>query len=714
MRKKKKEKITGRKAVKMLQSALLLIGIIAACYIIWQVGAMIIDAYNFDITLYKTDMASTIYAVDQDGNYKEYEQLYSEVRRVWVPIEKIPVHVQKAAVAIEDERFYSHQGVDLKRTLGAFSGFIVGKKDYGGSTITQQLIKNVTNEKDTTAARKMKEIFRALVLETQLEKDEILEYYLNVIYFANSSYGIQTAAQTYFGKDASELDLAEGAAIVGITQAPSYYDPFRNPENNKEKQEIVLNKMLELNLITEEEHREAVNKKLEFSDGSERHDHAGGINSYFAETLVKVLTPQLKEKLNLTDEQVNQMIYTGGLKIYSTLDAHVQESIDKVFEDSDNTKLFPKLAGDVQPQAAVVVISVEDGSVKGLSGGIGKKQGNLVLNRTTDTPRQPGSSIKPLAAYGPAVELGIMEPATVIVDEPFSRGGWSPRNWYKGYKGKVTMQQAVVQSMNIPAIKTVEQVGVENSYRFAKEKLGLSTLVDPDDKNLSALALGGMTRGVTVMDMTAAYNSFAADGIYTEPYLYTKVLDRDGKVLLEHKVEKRQVFSKQTAKTMTSVLKCTAEGSLGISASLSGQVSAGKTGTTNEDKDRWYMGYTPYYTAGVWYGYDIAKTVPYSQTSVVAHRLWKNVMNNIHEPLAAKSFKNLPAPVPDIPPEEFFLCEETGLLAGETCPKKQITAEEAEGLEACNIVHQVQQPSEENQPQPPAENQSDDSAMSRN
>ena len=252
MKKRKNNGKAGRKISKILMSALLVVGVVVSAVLIWNLGTIIIDAYKFDITIYKTDMASTIYAVDSEGNYAEYEQLYSDERRVWVPIEKIPVHVQQATVAIEDERFYSHQGVDIKRTLGALGGWLTGRKDYGGSTITQQLIKNVTNEKDTTAARKAKEIFRALVLETQLEKDEILEYYLNVVYFANSSYGIQTAAQTYFSKDASELTIAEGAAIVGITQTPSYYDPFVNPENNKAKQELVLGKMLELNFITDE------------------------------------------------------------------------------------------------------------------------------------------------------------------------------------------------------------------------------------------------------------------------------------------------------------------------------------------------------------------------------------------------------------------------------------------------------------------------------
>ena len=632
-------------------------------------------------------MASTIYAVDSEGNYAEYEQLYSDERRVWVPIEKIPVHVQQATVAIEDERFYSHQGVDIKRTLGALGGWITGRRDYGGSTITQQLIKNVTNEKDTTAARKAKEIFRALVLETQLEKDEILEYYLNVVYFANSSYGIQTAAQTYFSKDASELTIAEGAAIVGITQTPSYYDPFVNPENNKAKQELVLGKMLELNFITEEEYEEAINEKLEFIKNGNRHSGEGGINSYFAEAIVDELIPELAEKLEIDREQAKKLIYEGGLKIYSTLEAKVQKNIDKIFGNEDEDSLFPMLSGDVQPEAAIAVISVEDGSVKGMYGQAGKKTANLVLNRATDSKRQSGSSIKPLAVYGPAIELGLVEPGSVVMDEPYSKGNWHPQNWYKGYKGAVTIQEAVVQSMNIPAIKTLELVGIENSFDFVKNKLGLSTLIaegPENDKNLASLALGGLTEGVTVLEMTAAYNAFAADGIYTEPYLYTKVTDRDGKVLLEKEIVSRRVWSKKTAKYMTGILRATAQGSLGIAAAIPNRQSAGKTGSTNDDKDRWYMGYTTYYTAGVWYGYDSPKLLPYYATRQVPHKLWKNVMIEIHSDLPVKNFEGINYTIAPI--EKFFICKETGMIATEGCPeKKEVLKEETEDLEVCTL-----------------------------
>ncbi len=698
MAKKKQKKKGGlRHIFNIIGIIFLLTGIIASCVIVWFAATTLIDAYNFDIENYKMDIASIIYATDSDGNHIEYEQLHSSTRRLWVDIEKIPDHVQKAAVAIEDERFYMHQGMDFKRTVGAFLGYITGRSEYGGSTITQQLVKNLTEERKASPTRKLREIFRALVLETQLEKDEILEYYLNVVYFGSSSYGIQMASHTYFDKDVSELTVAEAASIIGITQHPASFDPYISEEtkaNNKEKQEIVLAKMLELGYISQEEHDEAVTQELVFEASED--DVLSFTNSYFTEAMVNEIALELAEKNDLTLEQATRLVYSGGLKIYSTVNPKVQEAIEDVFEDSNNTALFPKLSGEVQPQAAMVVISPTDGSVLGLVGGIGKKTGSLLLNRAVDTYRQPGSSIKPITAYGPAVELDILSPGSVLIDEPYkSSDGWNPQNWYRGYKGAVTMRYAVEQSMNIPAIKTVEEVGISKSFDFAKNKLGLSSLDDEHDKNLSSLALGGMYNGVSVKNLTAAYGAFANKGIYTKPYTYTKVVDSKGKVLIEHKVTSERVFSEQTAYLMTSVLKSTAEGSLGSPARIPGMISAGKTGTTNDDKDRWYVGYTPYYLGGVWYGYDQPKTVPYSRTSVVAHKLWRAVMTTLHKDLKNKDFEK-PSGISGA-----TICTGSGKLATDSCPAKYEEFKRSQvPNKYCSIEHIQENPEdavEENQ-----------------
>ncbi len=663
--KKTKKRGAGRHIFSIIGIIFLLTGIIASAIIVWFASTLLIDAYSFDISNYKMDIDSVVYATDSDGNTVYYEQLHSATRRLWADIDNIPDHVQKAAVAIEDERFYMHQGMDLKRTVGAFLGYATGRSDYGGSTITQQLVKNLTNERTASPTRKLREIFRALVLETQLEKDEILEHYLNVVYFGSSSYGIQTASHTYFGKDVSELTLAEGASIIGITQHPASFDPLLSEEtrkNNKEKQEIVLQKMLELGYISREEHDKAVAQELVFSTSYDA-ETGNSVNSYFTEAMVNEISEDLAKELDLTIDQARRLVYSGGLKIYSTAQTDVQEAIEKVFEDSKNTALFPKLSGEIQPQAAMVIISPEDGSILGLVGGVGKKTESLVLNRAVSTLRQPGSSIKPVSAYGPAIELDLLSPGSILKDEPYkSANGWNPQNWYRSFKGDVTVRRAVEQSMNIPAIKTVELVGVDTSFDFVKNKLGITSFDDTNDKNLSALALGGMYNGVTVKNLTAAYGAFANKGIYTEPYTYTKVVDANGKILLENKIVTRQVFSEETAYLMTSILKTTAEGSLGSPARIPGMISAGKTGTTNDDKDRWYIGYTPYYLGGVWYGYDQPKTVPYSRTSVVAHKLWRAVMTDLH-----KGLKNVPFDKPS-GINTAVLCAESGQLAIEGCP----------------------------------------------
>lgn len=658
-RKTKKESLP-RRLVKLLGVCCLLIGIVVSFILVWNITTMVIDAYSFDITKYKTDIASIIYSVNDDGESQEYEQIHSSTNRLWVTINKIPVYAQHAAVAIEDERFYTHQGMDIKRTAGAVLGFVTGMSDYGGSTITQQLIKNVTGEWEETPTRKMKEILRALVLETQMDKDEILEYYLNVVYFGNGSYGLQMASHTYFDKDVSELSLAEAAAIVGITQSPKALDPFVNREKNKEKQEIVLYKMLECGYITQEEHDAAIAETLNFIEGAEEDNTF--VNSYFTETLIEELSKDLSENEKISLEQAKQRVYTGGLKIYATVQPNVQNAMEKVFEDTSNKAFFPRLAGNVQPEAAMAVINPENGALVGVVGGKGKKEANLILNRAVNSYRQPGSSMKPLAAYGPAVELDLLTPSSIIIDEPFEYNGWKPQNWYRGYKGAVTMREAVVQSMNIPAIKTVQSVGVETSFDYAKNKLGLKSLDDINDKNLSPLSLGGLTKGVSVLDITAAYGTFANKGIYTEPYTYTKVVDRYGNTVIEKDIESRRVFSEETATIMTSVLKSSAEGSLGISAKLSsGMPSAGKTGTTNDDKDRWYIGYTPYYLGGVWYGYDQPKTVPYSATRIVTHKIWQAVMNDIHSGLDVKKFDENGNVV------YVNVCTQTGKLPNSSC-----------------------------------------------
>ncbi len=665
MAKSKKNKSSkARRFFKFLGSALLVIGVISCFIMAGIISTFVVDALNFEIEDYQLNLTSSIVYTDADGNPVEYEKLSSDSNRIWVTIDQIPKYMQEATVAIEDERFYKHKGMDIKRTAGAFLEYITGNASYGGSTITQQLVKNITNDKEVSPTRKIQEILRAIVLETKMDKSQILEFYLNIVYFGNGCDGVQSAALTYFDKDVSELSLAEAASIVGITQSPSKFDPFVNPEENKKKQELVLDKMLELGYLTESECAQAKAEPLQFT--TKTSDNGKVVtNSYFTEALIKEVQADLVNELRVSEATANKMLYNSGLQIYCTVDTNIQSIMEDVFSDSSN---FPKLSGEVQPQAAMVVMDPYNGEIKGVIGGAGPKTADLTLNRAISSLRQPGSTMKPIGAYGPALEKNILSPGSVIIDEEFSYQGWEPKNWYSGYKGPVTVRQAIVESMNIPAIKTVQMVGIDTSFNFLK-KLGITSLVESkvidgkeySDKNLSALSIGGMTEGVSVKELTSAYATFANKGVHVTPHTYTKILDHNGKTILEKSIESTQVFSEQTAYLMTSMLESSAKGSMGISAKIDMPYAA-KTGTTNDDIDRWFVAYTPYYIGGVWYGYDQPKTLPYSQTRIVSHKLWQKVMGAIHEDLEYTEFPK-PSGITTAK-----ICTQTGDLPLSSCP----------------------------------------------
>lgn len=686
MAKSKKKKTTSkaRRFLKFLGSALLVIGVISCFILAGMISSFVVDALNFDIEDYQLNLTSSIVYTNEDGDTVEYEKLSSDNNRIWVTIDQIPTHMQEATVAIEDERFYMHKGMDIKRSVGAFLEYLTGNPSYGGSTITQQLVKNITNDKDVSPTRKIREILRAIVLETKMDKSQILEFYLNIVYFGNGCDGVQSAALTYYDKDVSELSLAEAASIVGITQSPSKFDPFVNPEENKNKQEIVLDKMLELGYISEAECATAKAETLKFSTKQQNNENAD-INSYFTEALIIEVLDDLVNELRVSEATAKKMLYNSGLQIYSTVNPSIQETMEDAFYDTSN---FPKLSGDVQPEAAMVIMEPTTGEIKGVIGGAGPKTANLTLNRAVSSLRQPGSTMKPLGAYGPALEKNLLSPGSVIIDEEFSYQGWTPKNWYSGFKGPVTVRQAIVESMNIPAIKTVQMVGIDTSFNFLK-KLGITSLVESktidgkvySDKNLSALAIGGMTDGISVKELTAAYATFANQGVYITPHTYTKIVDHNGKVILEKSIESTQVFSEQTAYLMTSMLESSAQGSMGISAKIDMPYAA-KTGTTNDDLDRWFVAYTPYYVGGVWYGYDQPQVLPYNQTRIVTHKLWKQVMGEIHKDLKYTEFSKPSGIV------TATVCSQTGDLPLSSCPT--VTEEFKSGMvpkKTCNGNH---------------------------
>lgn len=607
-------------------------------------------AYNYSSFLYYTD---------DDGNSVEYQQVFSDSHRIWLSSDEIPQVMKDAIVSIEDERFYKHAGVDIKRTTGAVINWTLSKLklpagSYGGSTITQQVIKNITKDDRKTPDRKVKEMMMAVALERELSKDEILTIYLNIVYFANNCYGVEAASNVYFNKSANELTLAEAASIAGITQTPAKYDPFKNPENNVEKRNRVLGKMLELGYISQDEYDEASSSQLVTSKKFK--EQRAGVTSYFTDQVLNDVINDLQEKKGYSQTFAQQQLQSGGLKVYITMDKKVQNALEDVMSDNSN---FPA----IDAQAAMIVIDPYTGQIKGMYGGRGPKKESRGLNRATQIYRQPGSSIKPIAVYAPALEHGSLTPSTVITDEAITIGDWSPKNSYSGFKGDMLMRKAIEISSNIAAVKTLDNLKIDNSYSFLEKKLHITSLKDAD-KNLSSLGLGGMTKGVSPEEMAAAYGIFVNGGVYTRPYSYTKVVDSTGKVLLENTPQRTQAISSQNAYIMTRMLREVVYGSsgTGTAARLSKMPTFGKTGTTNEDYDKWFVGFTPYYVGATWYGFDTQKSIRAAGVKYnPSARIWKSVMEKIHSGLEAK----------DIPQPDGIvtasICSHTGKLAGANC-----------------------------------------------
>lgn len=586
---------------------------------------------------YNLDFSSMIYYIDEETNEpKEIDRLYSEQNRIWVDIENTPPLLRDAFVAIEDERFDSHNGVDWKRTFSAvITYFFKGNKSHGGSTITQQLIKNVTGEDERSPIRKVQEIIRALNLEKKMSKDDIIEMYMNTIYLGQGCHGVQAASNVYFSKDVSELTLAECASIAGITQYPSKYDPILNYEEHKKKQELVLDKMLELGYITEEECTSAKAEELKLIKGTAKTDGTK-IQSYFIDQVVIDVMNDLMTKRHMSESAATKLLFKGGLKIYTTMDPKVQESMEKVFTNNAN---FPGANGENGPQSAMIVIDPYTGHIKGVVGGRGEKTGNRVLNRATQTIRQPGSAIKPVSVYAPAIEYGVITPATIVDDSPLKIGDWSVRNADGNFMGKITARVALEKSRNVPVVRILDKMGVDKSFDFLTNNLGFTTLVSSEkradgeiysDKYYSCLGLGGLTDGISVKELAAAYCSFVNSGIYTKPISYTKVIDSSGKIILENKPESHQAMSKETAYSVANMMTGVITSGTGTGARLANPaiMAGGKTGTTTNDVDRWFAGFTPNYVGVVWFGYDIPKNMSGLGNPCVSN--WKKVMDLIH------------------------------------------------------------------------------------
>ncbi|WP_249312917.1 transglycosylase domain-containing protein [Congzhengia minquanensis] len=667
--KKRKKKSKGLRILARVLIVILVIAALAASVIAGAVVGFIDNSMDLIAEEYNLDFTSIIYYIDEETNQPvEMDRIHRNENRVWVDIENIPENLTNAFIAIEDERFRDHKGVDLKRTFGAFLQWITGNKNsYGGSTITQQLIKNITGENDVSPTRKIQEIVRAINLEKKMSKDQIIEMYMNTIYFGAGCHGVQTAANYYFSKDVKDLTLEQCASLAGVVKAPTTYNPATNYEKNKERQEVILTKMAKLGYISQQECDEAKGRNLNVKIGEVKKDKEDvKVQSYFVDAIITDVVRDLMEKENLTEGEATNRLYTGGFKIYSTMNPDVQKAIDNVYQ---NTANFPGSSGN-KPQSAMVVMDPYTGQIKGMAGGIGKKTVSRGFNMATQAKRQPGSAIKPLAVYAPAIEYNIITPATIINDAKIKIGDWEPKNSGGGYKGRLTARRHLELSQNIPAVKVMQELTVDKSFDFMTKNLGFTTMVAGEtrngklvtDKSLS-MSLGGLTDGVTVKEMTAGYATFVNGGQYNKPVTYTKVIDANGKIVLENKVENKRAMSEQTAFIMQNMLTGVIKNGTGTSASLGNIYAGGKTGTTNSNKDRWFMGFTPNYVAGVWMGYEIPKAMSGSN---VCPKIWKSVMQPIHD---GKTIKTIPEPDGLV---KRTICQISGRVASKSCSTTRV------------------------------------------
>ncbi len=705
---------------------ILLIGLITGI-IVCSVFAIYINNY-LDLEI----DPSTIVAANSDSTtriyYMKYDSIEDRINRNGTPVEieeqrlnygentiavtynQLPENLVNAFIAIEDKRFRSHNGVDWITTAQAVVNFILPNgNSAGGSTITQQLIKNVTDEDDVTIQRKVQEIFRALNLEKVKSKEEIITAYLNIIYLGCGCDGVQSAANYYFGKDVSELSLVECASLAAIVKNPSQYDPKNHDDNwinsngekkfgNAYRRWIVLEQMKEEGFITQEECIAAQNEELVIVSHDEEEnpvaDEGMMIYSWYTESLISKLRDDLMEEYGVSQKTASLMVYNSGYNIYIPMDPEVQDTLELVYEN--DAQYFPSTGVGLQPQSAMVICDPYTGDVLGLVGGRGEKILNRGLNRATQATRPPGSSIKPISVYAPAMDEGLITYGSVVDDTPVmfntylaaAATEWSdaiygydpyPTNLPVIYDGLTTINRAVTTSKNTIAMKVLQMLTIDKSFNFLKNELHIDSLIDSytkangeviTDRGLAALSLGQPNYGITVEEITAAYCMFQNNGLYNEPKLYLYVKDSEGNTVLENADEPNIVISDETASIMTIMMEKVMNEGTGTGCTLRHTVDvAGKTGTTSADFDRYFVGYTPYYVGGVWTGYDMNQSLSAfgENPSLV---VWDTVMTMLHqkyidaaanggEPL--KTFERAPGII------EVTYCKDSGLLPTDAC-----------------------------------------------
>lgn len=639
----------------------------------------------------ETKVSTELYYLDaKTDEWVMYQTLYSDgENRIWIDLENIPQYMKDAAIAIEDKRFEKHNGVDFRGTVRAILSTLTGRGVQGGSTITQQLIKNVTGDNESTVKRKVVEIYRALELEKRYDKDQILESYLNRICLGQSCYGVEAAARFYFGKSASELTLAQSASLIGITNNPSQYGPYESEwsrEQNRKREILILDAMLDQGKITQAEYDAAKAEEVIFTNGySNTGNYYGDAvvdtsedqqqeatpavaqykarNSYFTDALIDDVIEALMDEFGYDRSTAENALFSKGYKIYTTQNYEYQKIAESVFEDLSNTPYTrTNSKGETeQLQGAITIIDPYTGYVVAMVGGTGTKAIDRGLNWAT-TVRPCGSAAKPISTYAPALDQGVITGASTIDDFPVLELNDSPypKNDNGRFQGLVTVRRALVQSLNTCAVRVNMALGTWNSYDFMTSRLGFTTLTQSDSEQVGAMALGGFANGVTTEEMAAAYGAFVNEGIYTKPRTFTRIEDSNGNVILENEIQSNVAMKASTAALMNSILHDVVNGGTGSSANFSGMTLAGKTGTTNDQKDRYFVGYSPYYVGACWVGYESYSRVSSGGVNPAA-ALWNKVMSRIHEGLENKSFFSCSDLV------QVTVCADSGMLASNLC-----------------------------------------------
>ncbi len=657
---RKKKKSNSNKTAKILKRIILFLVIIILIGGFVGLGtayAWIKSAKPLDLDeLFSLNQ--TTYIMDEKDNI--IDKLHANENRTIVTLDQIPKQLQDAFIAIEDKRFYQHHGIDIYRVFGAIKVNIqAGGYKQGFSSITQQLIKKVYLSDDKVLKRKVIEMYYAVQLERHFPKDKILESYLNTIPLGGNVAGVKEGALYYFGKELDQLTLAESAMLAGITNNPSYYNPYRHLDNANKRKELILNEMLKQGKISNDQYQQAMGEEITLQKVEREVE-----TSYFADMVINDVIAALENDLHYSQEEARLKLWNGGLKIVATIDTDIQNQLEASFKKDT---VFPKSKEDangyLQPEAAAIVIDHTTGQVKAVMGGRSEKV-RRGLNRATQSYRQPGSTIKPLAVYTPALDNGYTI-ASVIDDSPVTVAGYSPDNYSGNFTGLVTIREAIQQSLNVVAVKIVNDLGVSRSADYL-QKFGISSIVTrkmndkTNDMGLSSMALGGLTKGVRPIEMAAAYSVFPNKGVYIKPISFTKIYDKDGNLIYENKPKKERVVSEQVAYLMVDIMKGVVTGGTGTRAAIPNMPAAGKTGTTTNNMDAWFIGYTPYYTTAVWMGNDEPKNLGFTGGNYPA-MLWKDIMAGIHKNLPTKNF-DMPSGLVSVD-----ICTESGKRPSELC-----------------------------------------------